>query len=74
MNKDRFDAFMRLAEFTHETRQSRRITEWQLHFALWAMIAGAAVALKGLSPCILLVGGIIIILLHLGRVDGFVQG
>jgi hypothetical protein len=49
--KERFDAFVKLAEFRMEVRKERRHHEWRVSLGLWVGMAGGMAAFKekGLS-------------------------
>lgn len=55
---------MRLAEFRHDIRKARQSWEWQFTFALWALLAGAGVVLRGQSEWGWIVVGVFVFLLH----------
>jgi len=41
IDRDRFDAFLALADFRRQIREARIARQWQASFALWALLAGA---------------------------------
>jgi hypothetical protein len=45
--KYRFDALMKLAEFTSAIREKRRELEWKVSLGVWTVTAAALVYLKG---------------------------
>lgn len=63
MDKDRFDAFMQLAEFEREVREGRRTFEWQVSLAVWAGVGAAAFA-GSVSYGITIPVGLIVVVLH----------
>jgi hypothetical protein len=44
--KEKFDAFMRLADFRMEVRKERRQLEWRLSLGLWIALAAGMIAFK----------------------------
>lgn len=54
MNKDQFDALMKLAELRRDRLDKRRDFEWKMSLALWALLAGSAATLKIHSPVFLI--------------------
>lgn len=63
-NKERFDAFMQLANCRREIRQYRMSNEWKLAFAIWALVAASATTLKAQPICFLVPGAIVVFVLH----------
>jgi hypothetical protein len=54
MDKDRFGALMRLAEFRNARIADRRSHEWKVTVALWALLAAAILKLRiSPTPCAL---------------------
>jgi hypothetical protein len=63
--KDRFDAFMKLADVHFSRWKTRAQTEWKMSFALWGLMAGAIVAIKVRpEPVLLLVFLAALVVLH----------
>src|SRR5262245_5775213 len=52
-DKDRFDAFMKLADFRMDVRRERRQLQWRLSLGLWIALAGGMIAFKNLHVRIL---------------------
>ena len=47
--KDKFAAYMQLAQLGFDQFDKRRVYEWRVTFALWALVAGA-IAAKDINP------------------------
>ena len=63
--KERFDAFMRLADFRSMRWTVRRQMEWKLTLGLWASLAAAAYYLKVRPPEIILISILfVVVLMH----------
>lgn len=50
--KDRADAFITLSAQLHEQYHQRRSLEWQVHIALWTLLAAAAYVLATQAPTV----------------------
>jgi hypothetical protein len=48
-DKDKFDAFMRLADFRMNVRKERRQLEWRVSVGLWIGLAAGMIAFKNLQ-------------------------
>lgn len=62
--KDRAEAYIALSAQLNEQYHQRRSLEWQMHLALWTLLAAAAYALTTQAPSInhvLLVGALVIV-------------
>src|ERR1043166_4566125 len=64
-DKERFDAFMKLAEFRATRWSTRRQAEWRATFGLWVLMATATYYLKIRPPeTLLLIILIFVVLAH----------
>jgi len=66
-DKDRFEAYMKLADFYRERESSRRQLEWKISLALWALIVAAIYSIKARPPeWAIIVSLVFIVLIHTG--------
>ena len=64
MDKDRFDALMKLADFRVGIREARRQHEWRVSLGLWVGMGAGLVALRGIPILVLFPALIIVVLGH----------
>jgi hypothetical protein len=63
-DKDRFDALMKLAEFTCNVREKRRDIEWKVSFGVWAVTAASVAYLKHYSDYAAFLLLVLLVLAH----------
>jgi hypothetical protein len=62
-DKERFDAFMALADFRREIRESRRGIEWRVTLGLWAALAAASISIPAVVPIWIVAGCLFVVIL-----------
>jgi hypothetical protein len=64
IDKDRFDALMKLAEFKSDIREKRQEIEWKISVAVWTLTAASMAYLRGTPVFWSLLAVVVLVVVH----------